>query len=468
MEPEPPEQSAADALTAENAALREELAALREQLAAALAEIERLQRGGKRQATPFSKGTRDPNPQKPGRKPGQGQFSRRLAPDPATYTDAVTVPRPVGGCPRCGGALAQTGTETVTLTELPPPPPPQVTAYHVPVCRCRDCGQSVRGRHPEVAPDQHGATAHRLGPRALATAHWLHYGLGLPVRKVPVVLAELRGLTITQSALTQAALRHAAGKVGEAYQELRQAVRTRRCTHTDDTGWKVGGETAFLMGFETEAERVYQIRSRHRNDEVREIVPGDYPGTLITDRGRSYDAQALAGVRQQKCLDHVDRSLVTVLAVVEGEHRAFPERLRELLWEARNLWKACHAGTAADFEAERERLQREVTAHLADRPLGHPANQRLLDELGWQQDRGHLLRFLWEPEIEPTNNRAERALRPAVIARKVSQCSKNPAGAEAFGAFASVLGTLALRGSRAVVSALCEVLHTGQVAAAPP
>ena len=54
-----------------------------------------------------------------------------------------------------------------------------------------------------------------------------------------------------------------------------------------------------------------------------------------------------------------------------------------------------------------------------------PSNQHLLDDLRWRHAHGDLLRFLDDPRIEPTNNRAERALRPVVIARKVSQCSKN-------------------------------------------
>ena len=68
------------------------------------------------------------------------------------------------------------------------------------------------------------------------------------------------------------------------------------------------------------------------------------------------------------------------------------------------------------------------------------------NELGWQDDRGNLLRFLDDPGIEPTNNRAERALRGAVIARKVSHCSKTEGGADAFSAFTSVIRTLARQG----------------------
>jgi len=77
-------------------------------------------------------------------------------------------------------------------------------------------------------------------------------------------------------------------------------------------------------------------------------------------------------------------------------------------------------------------------------------------------DRGNLLRFLEDPNIEPTNNRAERALRGAVIARKVSHCSKNEGGANARTAFMSVIKTLRKRGPD-IMEALEYVMRTGQM-----
>ena len=65
------------------------------------------------------------------------------------------------------------------------------------------------------------------------------------------------------------------------------------------------GGPAFLMAFETDEATVYQVRARHRNEEVREVVPSDYGGVMVTD----HDAQALSGVKQQKCLAHVLRSI---------------------------------------------------------------------------------------------------------------------------------------------------------------
>jgi hypothetical protein len=297
----------------------------------------------------------------------------------------------------------------------------------------------------------------------MASAHVLHYGLGVPLRKVPAVLRALTGVQVTQSALTQDAQRRAAGSVGAAYAKLRVQVPEAAAVHTDDTGWRVGGEPAHLMAFETAAVTVYQVRARHRNEEVREVVPAEYEGVLVTDRGRSYDAIELAGVRQQKCLAHIQRTLSAVLDRQQGKARAFGRRLKALFRQALDLWHAYHQGQRSRFAAHAQQLRYVITHHLRDRPLQDPDNQRLLNELGGHHDRGNLLRFLDDPRVEPTNNRAERALRPAVIARKVSQCSKNTRGAQAFAAFTSVVRTLARTGTDSLVEGLLHVFHSAHL-----
>ena len=358
------------------------------------------------------------------------------------------------------------------MTDIPEMPRPEVRGYRVQMCRCRGCGRRVRGRHPEVGPDQYGASAHRVGRRVMAAAHMLHYGVGIPVRRVPTVLRALTGVELSQSAITQDALRRVQGAVGEAYRRLRESVRESAVVHTDDTGWRVGGESAFLMAFETDDATVYQVRSRHRNEEVREVVPADYAGVMVTDRARSYDAQALSGVRQQKCLAHVLRSISEVVETKVGRGRTpdrsrghgFGKRLSDLLREAMQLRESQRRGEVADYVAETERLRREVSYHLRDRPLSDRDNWRLQNELGWQDDRGNLLRFLDGVGIEPTNNRAERALRGAVIARKVSHCSKTEGGADAFSAFTSVIRTLARQGGgQSAVDGLCGVFSGAPV-----
>jgi hypothetical protein len=221
------------------------------------------------------------------------------------------------------------------------------------------------------------------------------------------------------------------------------------------------------MAFETEEATVYQVRPRHRNEEVREVVPSDYRGVMVTDRGRTYDSQALARVKQQKCLAHVLRSISDVVETRRGRGRSFGNQLKQLLREAMELWQAGCRGEAADYAVQAQRLRRQVTHHLRDRPLPDPDNWRLQNELGWHNDRGNLLRFLDEPSIEPTNNRAERALRPAVIARKVSHCSRNASGAHAFAAFTSVIRTPGRHGPQSMAEGLHQVFQGAQLRAPP-
>jgi transposase len=429
------------------------------------AEIDRLLREGKRQAAPFSKGKRKANPKRPGRKPGQGVFRHRTAPDPSQLTEPpIPVPVQETACPDCGGALGPEQEERAWTTELPTLPRPEVREYRIQRSRCRGCGRQVRGRHPAVAEDQRGATAHRLGPRLVATAHQLHYGLGIPVRKLPALFREITGVELTQSALTQAALRQAKRSALAAADQVRHEAAQAPAIHVDPTGWRVQGESAQLAVYVTRHAALYQITPRFRNDEVLDVIGKSYPGVLITDRGRAYDARSLELVRQQKCLVHVLRNLAEVLEKKPGPARRFTTTLSRLLRRALRLERRHRSGrlTGELYGRLAERLEQKITHQLRDRVLRDRDNQRLLSELGRHHDRGNLVRFLSEPDLPATNNAAERALRPAVIARKVSQCSKSWAAALARAAYLTLIATAQRRHVRSPVDALMYALQTGQ------
>ena len=432
-------------------------------------EVDRLTREKKRQAAPFSKGTRVRQPMRPGRKPGQGTFSFRQTPRPEEITEPpVAVPVILDSCPGCGGELREQRVDFAYVTELPAMPRPRVTEYRVWVCRCIGCGHPVRGEHPDLAPDQHGATAHRLGPRAMAAAHILHYQVGIPVRKVPLVLNTLTGLVLTQGAITQDGLRRARGKVGQKYQELRAGIRNAPTVYTDDTGWKVRGENAHLMAFDTYQATVYQVRPRHRHQEVQEVIPRNYQGVMGTDRGRSYEDKSFNRVKQRKCLAHLQRTLSEVLDRKKGRARELAEGARELLRLAVGLWEQYHYGDRQEFERWVPEVRLALSYHLRERPLKDQGNQKLLRMLRRYHQRGDLLRFLEDPSIEPTNNRVERMLRPAVIARKGSQCSKTWSGADAFAAFSSIIQTLLKKGAPySVVEALTDLFRAPRSQTAP-
>src|SRR5512135_1798006 len=185
-------------LVAELGALKARVAELLLENAALKAQLAQRERDAKRSAAPFSKGRRKAQPQRSGRKPGQGHFTFRTLATPDQWTAPlieVRLSEPV--CPCCGEPMEEQRVDFAATTDLPARPKPIVQPYRVWVYRCPTCDTTMRAPHPDLAPDQWGATAHRIGPRVMAAAHATHYGLGVPVRKVPAILRLYTGVQLT-------------------------------------------------------------------------------------------------------------------------------------------------------------------------------------------------------------------------------------------------------------------------------
>ena len=161
---------------AENARLREENRQLRK-------ELDDLKRKEKRSAAPFTKGKRKTKPKRPGRKPGQGSFRRREEPEIRAGDNVRVLEAPLpeghsGTCPNCGGTL-RIRIETASTIDVPASLPREIWRWNVEVGEC-GCGYCERGSHPDLPCDQHGATAHRVGPRVRSLGltlhyHWVHF-----------------------------------------------------------------------------------------------------------------------------------------------------------------------------------------------------------------------------------------------------------------------------------------------------
>lgn len=202
------------------------------------------------------------------------------------------------------------------------------------------------------------------------------------------------------------------------------------------------------MGFDSDLATVYQIRSQHRHEEVHEVIGKDFAGKLSTDRGKSYDAEAMKGVAQNKCSAHLLRNISKLLESQKPQAQTVGLEIAALIRQALELWRMFNRGEMqrCEFDRQGEQLHKSLGHALRPRRLKDPGNRRLVKELRRHYEQGSLLRHLKDPQMEPTNNRAERILRPAVIARKVSQCSKNQAGAEATSVFKSIIETAKKRG----------------------
>lgn len=429
---------------------------------AKVAKLEAELRRSKRQAAPFSKGKGKTEKKKSGRRPGKGPFTQRGKPEvkPTDQLEEIAVGLDDKRCPQCGEQM-EVHVEEASTIDLPAKPVRIIKSFAVQVGVCPCCGKRKRATHPDLAPDQFGATAHRVGPNVQAQALALHYYSGLTLRKVPAAIESSTGIRITQGALTQRAAKLCCeqGPARKAYRQLRAQLCDSSVVNTDDTGWRTGGKQSFLMGFFTPRLALFQIRERHRHQEVREMLGEDFSGVLGTDRGTSYEAKPLESIAQQKCLSHLLKNLSEVENTKTGRARCFARDLKRTLREALELWKLYESGGMEyrEFRRRGEAIERKLTRQLRPRRLSDADNQRLLDGIGKQHDRGRILLFLIEPEIEPTNNSAERGLRSAVIARKVSQCSKNEKGATIYETMKSVTSTLALRGHN-VVQGLAAII----------
>jgi transposase len=418
-----------------------------------ITELEQLKRKQARQTAPYSRNQKKANPKVSGRKKGIGDFKYRMPPIPEEISEYLTVPILEVLCPECGTELPSepSGIRLVWLTDLGGLKP-RITEYQLEQKTCVKCGIQVQAIDPIIDHTQRGATAHRMGVKALSLAHCLQYEMGIPVRKVPRVLLLTTGLRITQSAITQSAITNTLeGQIIQnEYQKLRSSIKASRMTNTDDTGWRVEAELAFVMGFKTATAVVYQIRQQHRSLEVEELIPQDYAGVLVADRFVTYDAKIFSKVKQQKCFSHLLKNTRVMIDQARGRAKDFPIAIRRSLKSALKLHQRLQAGTVSprQFGISAKRWKTILTKQLRERtkPLTR-VNERLRSDLNKHLSKGNLLRFLEMPEVSPTNNVAERILRPMVIFRKLCAGSKTWSGAKALEAYSSVIQTARLNGS---------------------
>ena len=415
-------------LERENQELRAEIERLRRALEEAL-------RAAKRQAAPFSRRQPKLHPEKPGRKAGQeyGRCSRREIPE--TVDEVVEVPLPTR-CPRCGGGVEETGVVSQYQTEIPEPRVERIE-FRIHQGRCRRCRRAVQGRHPRQRSEAVGSAASQLGPRAVALAVELNKGLGLPYGKTATVLEHGWGLEVSRSGVCQA-IERVARKAEPTYEVLRERIRAEPSVTPDETGWKVGGELWWLWAFSSPAMTVYAIQPGRGFEQAAAILGEGFDGFLVRDGWSVYRrfAQAL----HQTCLAHLLRRCREMVQVAGARGAQFPRAVQTLLQsglrlrERRDREEISPRGLAVARGQLEARLDR-----VLERRTRSPANRRLANHL--TREREAVFTFLYCPGLEATNWRAEQAIRPMVVTRKVWGGNRTAAGARTQSILLSILQT---------------------------
>jgi len=416
-------------LQKEMAELQEQIRDLNDRNNGLSRKVEALEKTAARQAAPFrlAEKHRSSAPQKPGRPPGHPGVHRSI---PEHVDQEIVVP--LANCPQCGHAVRDPRPVVQYIEELPVVRP-HVIKLITHEADCPHCQQAVRSTHPLQVSLAEGAASVQLGPVALGVAAELNKKHGLTVRRTCAVLKQLFALKLSPGGLTQA-LKRLAGKLEPAYENLLARLRAGPYVHSDETSWWVGGPGHWLWVFATKEATVYRVAEGRGRNIVVENLGADYAGVLVSDCLSVYDG---VNGQQHKCYSH---HLKAISQALEAGPSDYLEQLRALL-------KAAMALKGAELEPEQRLRMRKALEEQAHQLLDTPRpglEEKVRKRLFKQRD--HLFTFLDHPQVEATNNLAERQLRPAVIARKISCGNKTASGARTWEILTSLAATCAQRG----------------------
>ncbi len=418
-------------LQAENQRLKSEVEQLRDLIKKLQDRVEELERQNARQAAPFRRPDKDRKPQdqhrKPGRPEGHPPAYRRV---PAHVDEHIEVP--LNRCPGCGGPVTCVEPCEQYIEEVPPVRP-QVTHLITYSGECVRCGP-IRSTHPLQKSDASGAARVQLGPRASALAAWLNKHLGLTLSKTCRVLDALCGLKVTRGGLALA-FHRLADRAEKSYEGLFDDLRSEPSVNADETSWWLSGRGGWLWAFTTPNTTIYRVDASRGKDIVLETLGTEFQGVLGSDCLASYEDLPYL---MQKCYAHHLKAIASARDRKGLDQRGYFDQLRGLLQAAMKLGDLRTDIPPPDAARARQHLEAQANALIVPH-RSDPDEERIANRL--RKRRRWLFTFLDHPGVEATNNRAERALRPAVIARKLSCGNKTERGKHTWEILASLAAT---------------------------
>ena len=365
-----------------------------------------------------------------GAKPGHEPHRRELADDPDEFRDHVP-----GSCAVCGGAFGP-DAERELIGEYDeieiPPVKPHVVRHRRFACRCGHCGVEAKGPLPAAA------TSTPFGPRIHALAIYLKGFQALSYERLRGLFRDAFGLSVSEGALMNMFNRsHPKFKIEAA--KAKAILRAARVVASDETGVRIEGTNAFHWVFHCKGAVVHQPDPSRAARVVEDMMAGHVPEVWISDR---YSAQQSHGERHQTCLAHLARDAAYA---VENGSDDLPMRFKLWLVKAFDLAATLADGAASTLARKKRGLEKWLAALLAAATTCELARE-LQAKIGRARDQ--LLTFCdYGGEVEPTNNRSERRLRPCVIQRKVTNGYRAMWAAQAEADVRTTVDTARLRGA---------------------
>jgi len=419
-----------------------------------------LKRQAERRAAPAS-APRDGEPRRQGGQPGHPGHHRALLGE--ERVDRVVVVTP-DACRGCGVGLSLEGgagdpaDERVQVVELPPVRA-EVTEYRLAARQCGSCGVVTRAARPAEA----GSGS--FGPRLQGVATLLVGRYRLSRREAVACLAELGEVELSVGALAR--LEQATSEALEpVVAEVAVAVQQAPVANLDETGWWQGKTRSWLWALVTEALTLFRVDPSRSKAVAQALLGPDFAGVVGSDRYAAYRYLPLE--HRQLCWAHLIREFRKI-AAYNHHQRPFGERLLSIATTIFAAWHRFRDG-ATDrpaLLAELAPLQAEL--HLAleaglTPPHAVVAGAVCRDLLAsWPA----LWTFAHIDGVEPTNNAAERALRPAVLWRKGSFGSQSDAGSRFVERIMTVAATCKQQG-RGLLDFLVAAVTAARLGLPPP
>ena len=387
---------------------------------------------------PPSKGQK-PNlsdrPKKP--RPGHPGVARALAEHP----DRIIVAR-LASCPHCSHALGPADLPDVHAYDHIEVPPihPVVTRInrHRGVCPC--CHRRITAPAPEGF--EPGSP---FGPGLCALIIHLHVTQAIGFERLARLLAEAFGVSISEGAIANILARAEAPLLAAAV-PIAAAVRASPVVGSDETSARVGGKTWWQWVLLSSTAICHLIADTRAATVVTTFMAGARPQVWVADR---YAGQLGHGAVRQMCQAHLLRD--AKYAIEEG-CTVFAPGFRLLLLRAVAIGKRrdqLKDSTLAQYRADLDKRLDRLLSGPEPKPKPKAA-RRLFRAM--RRDRADLFRFVTRRDVPYTNNACERALRPSVIFRKVTNCFRAEWGAKVYAAAASVIATGRLYGLTALAA----------------
>lgn len=356
----------------------------------------------------FVKPERNAKSHKLGNLEGHQGFSRPL---PDHFDEKID--HKINQCPDCGSKLGkELGRRTRYVEDIIPKQNYKVTKHTIPKHWCPNCKKIVEPKPEDVIPN------FRFGLNLMLFVCFQHFGLALTNNKIQLELLTYFGIKVSLGEISHIITK--TGKIfGPKFKELQQKMRETAYHHEDETGWRKNGKNHWLWAFISKEAALFKISNSRGHKVPKRIIGKGYQGTISSDGHSAYNKlEDETLCTQQKCWVHILRNSKK-LAKAHSEGRYLHRKLKEIFEEAKKYEK----------EEKFEKVPKLIAKveKLACKKYKHSEARKFINSLAVRH-KYNLFRFVGNKHIKADNNTAERAIRKAVIIRKISGGNRSLAG----------------------------------------